>query len=94
MGEAMFKLSEKQAIKEWLEVRKQAGLQIDPATAEVMWTYGFTQPRDERPPPHAVLAISRPPLTMSAYRRAKGGGMGAGGGAALLASLVRHLIDV
>jgi hypothetical protein len=26
----------------WLEVRKRAGLEIDPATAEVTWTYGQT----------------------------------------------------
>ena len=26
-------------VEEWLTVRKEAGLQIDPETAEVMWTY-------------------------------------------------------
>jgi hypothetical protein len=29
-------------IKQWLAIRKQAGLQIDPETAEVEWTYAQT----------------------------------------------------
>jgi len=37
-----FRLSEREAIKAWREVRKQAGLQIDPATAEVTWEYAQT----------------------------------------------------
>ena len=26
----------------WLAIRKEAGLKIDPATAEMIWTYGYT----------------------------------------------------
>lgn len=29
-------------IKKWLEIRKEAGLKIDPETAEVDWTYAQT----------------------------------------------------
>ncbi len=29
------------SVDEWLAIRKQAGLEIDPDTAEVMWTYGY-----------------------------------------------------
>jgi hypothetical protein len=29
-------------VEQWLAIRKNAGLQIDPATAEVMWTYAQT----------------------------------------------------
>ena len=29
-------------LDQWLAIRKEAGLKIDPATAEVMWTYGYT----------------------------------------------------
>jgi len=32
--------SERMRIEEWLAVRKEAGLQIDPDTAEVDWDYG------------------------------------------------------
>ena len=30
------------SMDEWLATRKEAGLKIDPQTAEVMWTYAFT----------------------------------------------------
>ena len=30
------------SVDEWLAIRKQAGLEIDPDTAEVMWTYAHT----------------------------------------------------
>jgi hypothetical protein len=29
-------------VEEWLALRKEAALKIDPATAEVDWQYGFT----------------------------------------------------
>jgi hypothetical protein len=29
------------SVDEWLAIRKQAGLEIDPDTADVMWTYGY-----------------------------------------------------
>ena len=29
-------------VEQWLAVRKEAGLKIDPETAEVFWTYGLT----------------------------------------------------
>jgi len=31
-----------QTVEQWLAIRKQAGLQIDPETAEVEWTYALT----------------------------------------------------
>jgi hypothetical protein len=34
--------SEKAEIEQWLAIRKEAGLKIDPETAEVYWTYGQT----------------------------------------------------
>ena len=34
--------SEKAKIEQWLAIRKEAGLKIDPETAEVYWTYGQT----------------------------------------------------
>jgi hypothetical protein len=30
------------AVEQWLAIRKEAGLQIDPQTAEVYWRYGYT----------------------------------------------------
>jgi hypothetical protein len=33
--------SEKTEIEQWLAIRKEAGLKIDPETAEVDWTYGL-----------------------------------------------------
>jgi len=33
---------EKVAVEKWLAARKEAGLQIDPETAEVDWTYAYT----------------------------------------------------
>ena len=30
---------EDMTVGQWLEIRKEAALQIDPETAEVMWTY-------------------------------------------------------
>ena len=32
----------REAVEEWLAIRKRAGLEIDPATAEIMWTHEFT----------------------------------------------------
>jgi hypothetical protein len=32
-------MNEKMTIEQWLAVRKEAGLKIDPATAEVRWNY-------------------------------------------------------
>ena len=32
----------KTAVEQWLAIRKEAGLQIDPQTAEVFWKYGYT----------------------------------------------------
>ena len=29
-------------VEQWLQIRKDEGLRIDPMTAEVMWTYGLT----------------------------------------------------
>src|SRR6478672_10513038 len=29
-------------LNQWLAIRKEAGLKIDPATAKVMWRYGYT----------------------------------------------------
>jgi len=34
--------NEENAIKEWLAIRKEAGLKIDPETAEVTWVYAQT----------------------------------------------------
>jgi hypothetical protein len=31
-----------QTVEEWLAIRKEAGLQIDPETAEVCWKYALT----------------------------------------------------
>jgi hypothetical protein len=28
-------------VEQWLAIRKEAGLEIDPETAEVMWDYGY-----------------------------------------------------
>jgi hypothetical protein len=36
------KTAREQEIEQWLAVRKEEGLRIDPETAEVMWTYGQT----------------------------------------------------
>ena len=30
------------SVEEWLAIRKEAGIAIDPQTAEVMWEYGYT----------------------------------------------------
>jgi hypothetical protein len=35
-------MSEKSEIEQWLAVRKEAALRIDPETAEVFWRYGQT----------------------------------------------------
>jgi hypothetical protein len=32
-------------IEDWLAIRKEAGLKIDPNTAEVHWEYGYTLDR-------------------------------------------------
>jgi hypothetical protein len=36
------KMNEKLNVEQWLAIRKQAGLEIDQATAEVDWCYGLT----------------------------------------------------
>lgn len=36
------KMSDKPNVEQWLAIRKQAGLEIDPVTAEVDWAYGQT----------------------------------------------------
>ena len=30
------------SVEEWLAIRKEAGLTIDPLTSEVMWRFGYT----------------------------------------------------
>jgi hypothetical protein len=37
-----YKMNEKLNVEQWLATRRQAGLEIDPATAEVDWWYGQT----------------------------------------------------
>jgi hypothetical protein len=32
----------KLTVEQWLQIRKEAGLKIDPETAEVWWKYGYT----------------------------------------------------
>ncbi|MET4449379.1 hypothetical protein ABIB75_007693 [Bradyrhizobium sp. GM2.2] len=32
----------RETVEEWLAIRKRAGLEIDPAIAEIMWTHGLT----------------------------------------------------
>jgi hypothetical protein len=34
--------ADEMSVEQWLAVRKEAGVQIDPVTAEVYWTYGLT----------------------------------------------------
>jgi hypothetical protein len=34
--------AEEMAVEQWLAIRKEAGLRIDPETAEVYWEYGHT----------------------------------------------------
>ena len=41
MGDPIF-VNDQTAREQWLAVRKEAGLLIDPETAEVEWTYAFT----------------------------------------------------
>jgi hypothetical protein len=36
------KTSAEKELEEWLAIRKEAGLKIDPETAEVDWNYGLT----------------------------------------------------
>ena len=35
-------MTEEMAVEHWLAIRKEAGLKIDPETAEVDWTYAQT----------------------------------------------------
>ena len=35
-------MTEEMTVEQWLAIRKEAGLKIDPKTAEVMWTYALT----------------------------------------------------
>jgi hypothetical protein len=43
---------EQLALEQWLAIRKEAGLQIDPETAEVRWEYGLAHdPYDVYPNP-------------------------------------------
>ncbi len=35
-------LENKLTVEQWLQLRKEAGLRIDPETAEVKWTYAYT----------------------------------------------------
>jgi hypothetical protein len=39
---AVEKASVQKELEKWLAIRKEAGLKIDPETAEVNWTYGLT----------------------------------------------------
>ena len=34
--------ADQMSVEQWLAIRKEAGLKIDPETAEVMWTYAQT----------------------------------------------------
>ena len=34
--------ADQMSVEQWLAIRKEAGLKIDPETAEVMWTYALT----------------------------------------------------
>src|SRR5829696_6712926 len=43
---------EREKLEQWLAIRKESGLQIDPLTAEVCWEYGQTlDPYGIDPPP-------------------------------------------
>jgi hypothetical protein len=35
-------MTEMMTLEQWLAIRREAGLKIDPETAEVMWTYALT----------------------------------------------------
>jgi len=54
-------VSEKrEKLEQWLAIRKEAGLQIDPLTAEVCWEYGQTlDPYGIDPPPAEYDQLQR-----------------------------------
>ncbi len=36
------KTGDKLTVEQWLQIRKEEGQKIDPETAEVTWSYGYT----------------------------------------------------
>jgi len=49
-----------QTVEQWLAIRKQAGLQIDPETAEVEWIYAqMFDPYGVKPVPEEYWCVGR-----------------------------------
>ena len=53
--------AEQTAIEQWLAIRKEAGLKIDPETAEVEWIYAQTPSNNPKKSQHADAVPARGP---------------------------------